>query len=72
MTTVLSTSTHGIAHHGQMYVATLKTGCVLSTNADELIRTIKQHEEQNIKRCLVMLSHGHSYVRITPQPITHG
>ncbi|MBM7323869.1 hypothetical protein JS562_12185 [Agrobacterium sp. S2] len=45
MTTIISTSTHGIAHQGNLYVATLKTGCALSTDPEELIRTIQKHEE---------------------------
>jgi len=45
MTTIISTITHGIAHQGNLYVATLKSGCALSTDADELIHTIQKHEE---------------------------
>lgn len=44
MTTIISNSTHSIARQGTLYIATLKSGCALSTDAEELIQTIHKHE----------------------------
>ncbi|MGO1160859.1 hypothetical protein ACTOV4_02750 [Brucella sp. C7-11G] len=45
MTTHISTNTLGLAHQGGIYIATTRSGSIVSDNPQELIETLKQTDE---------------------------
>ncbi|GAA5657108.1 hypothetical protein Brsp06_03482 [Brucella sp. NBRC 13694] len=45
MTTHISSNTLGITYQGGVFIATMRNGSIVSDNPQELIETIKQHEQ---------------------------